>query len=95
MQSKFVNPVENFTQTVVNPSRETKKAWETIKKDDLGISKSLEGVIAATSTPSADALKLHEHYVSLFRALLIETSLTLVYLKLERNQSLTRPLLHY
>lgn len=69
MQSKFVGPVENLTQTVVNPARETKKAWEAIKKDDLGISKSLEGVIASTSTPGADALKLYEHYVSLFLVL--------------------------
>lgn len=63
MQSKFVIPVDNFSQTVVNPARDAKKSWEAIKKDDLGITKSLEGVTTAISTPSADPLKLYEHMV--------------------------------
>lgn len=66
MQSKFVVPVDNFTQTVVNPARDAKKSWEAIKKDDLGITKSLEGVTAAVYTPSADPLKLYEHMVLKF-----------------------------
>lgn len=90
MQARFVQPVDNFTDTVVTPARDAKKSWEAIKKDDLGISKSLETVIAATGTPSADALKLYEHLVPSERLFCWPVSIIPDCHKLEKKQSITK-----
>lgn len=86
-------PVDNYTTTVVNPARDAKKSWEVTKKDDLGISKSLETVIQAVYNPSsADALKLYEHLVCILHCLTHLLSTTRDYPKLEKKQSTARPL---
>eukprot|EP01127_Copromyxa_protea_P021627 TRINITY_DN7504_c0_g1_i1.p1 TRINITY_DN7504_c0_g1~~TRINITY_DN7504_c0_g1_i1.p1 ORF type:complete len:609 (-),score=145.58 TRINITY_DN7504_c0_g1_i1:62-1888(-) len=62
IQTRFIQPVDTLTHAFVNPARDAKKSWEAIKKDDLGISKSLQNVIAEAATPSGDPLKLYQLY---------------------------------